>query len=77
MFRRRLFTPGNVDEVMDHADRNAAANTHTQADTKEQLARAAEVTAKVWCKPEEGYDDLDRQAYRAAWYHRMRIRNGW
>jgi hypothetical protein len=72
----RLFNSGDMDAIMSHAEERAQ-DSLIQPRTKEQAARWAEAVAREWCKPEDGYDEIDRQAYRAGWYHGMRKKKGW
>jgi hypothetical protein len=72
----RLFNSGDMNAIMRHAEERARDGI-VEPKTKEQAARWADMVAKHWCRAEDGYTDIDRQAYRAAWYHATRKKHGW
>jgi hypothetical protein len=43
---------------------------------KERLANLSDITAKIWCPEDEGFDDLDRGAYRAGYFHGIGKKRG-
>jgi hypothetical protein len=73
----KLFNSGDMNAIMNHAEQRASDPLNVDPKTKEQAAGLADTVANVWCKEEDGYDDIDRQAYRAAWYHTTRTKKGW
>jgi hypothetical protein len=72
----RLFNSGDMTAIMHHAE-GRARDGIIQPKSKEQAARWAEAVAREWCRAEDGFDDIDRQAYRAAWYHAVKEMHGW
>lgn len=62
--------PGaSVDEILDYSTERGLVHDHSNLDVDE--ASYADSIARMYCSPGDGYSSMERDIFRAGFYHGM------